>query len=653
MLELCERAQPGTHPRSADADQPHGRRPRRGAAAAAAAGGQRRRPPGRVGVRSDARQHVHRAERPQDPPLRRHLREIAGFVRAHRAEGTWPGGIHVELTGDNVTECLGGADEVSDTDLDDRYETMCDPRLNGRQSLDLAFRVAELDHGDADLTVEPEPCGRSSWSRRGRSPNVAGRGRRGRRIVLGRDRRHRPPVPARVDHQAVAGVGDAGRRRGGHRRARRSPSVSPAARCATCSPTPAATPSTAPSRSRAPGRTPDLLEHRHRAGGRARSSDAAGMPFADYLTEAVLAAARHGRDASSGIARPRRLTSTVGDLARLRSPSCSVRRCSSAAGAADASRPQYPDLGGIVPGVGSFDPCPWGLGFEIRGHKTPHWTGTTNCAVDVRSLRWRRHDDVGRPGRRMRAGRAHRPPVRRLATEALRAAGRSCRDAVVAELAGGELMIFSHGDRVRWETTGDDGLPLVRYGFVGGRWPSDRAGHGDARRRARRRRDRRSTSSQPVTITNVELRLDGRRPARRSRRCAAASSTCGRPRPNQAGLDVDDLDRARRRRAATATAAGTLAVTRRAASVRATPSRRSIDNGRHRGASDAERLHRLTSFSSRRSTIMAMPWPPPTHIVSRPNVPSVGLQAVDQRGHDAGAGHAERVAEGDRRRRAR
>jgi 3-deoxy-7-phosphoheptulonate synthase len=72
------------------------------------------------------------------------LTEITGFFAAHRAEGTWPGGIHVELTGDDVTECLGGAEEIVDADLVDRYETMCDPRLNGRQSLDLAFRVAEL-----------------------------------------------------------------------------------------------------------------------------------------------------------------------------------------------------------------------------------------------------------------------------------------------------------------------------------------------------------------------------------------------------------------------------------------------------------------------------------------------------------------------------
>ena len=75
------------------------------------------------------------------------LDEIRGFFNAHRAEGTWPGGVHVELTGDDVTECLGGADELLDDDLGLRYETMCDPRLNGRQSLDLAFRVAELLRG--------------------------------------------------------------------------------------------------------------------------------------------------------------------------------------------------------------------------------------------------------------------------------------------------------------------------------------------------------------------------------------------------------------------------------------------------------------------------------------------------------------------------
>ncbi|MFM8266490.1 MAG: class II 3-deoxy-7-phosphoheptulonate synthase [Ilumatobacteraceae bacterium] len=70
--------------------------------------------------------------------------EIDGFVRAHRTEGTWPGGIHVELTGDDVTECTGGSDDILEGQLDDAYQTVCDPRLNGRQSLDLAFHVAEM-----------------------------------------------------------------------------------------------------------------------------------------------------------------------------------------------------------------------------------------------------------------------------------------------------------------------------------------------------------------------------------------------------------------------------------------------------------------------------------------------------------------------------
>jgi 3-deoxy-7-phosphoheptulonate synthase len=75
------------------------------------------------------------------------MAEIQGFFRSHRAEGTWPGGVHVELTGDDVTECLGGAEEVLEDDLDLRYTTTCDPRLNARQSLDLAYRVAELLRG--------------------------------------------------------------------------------------------------------------------------------------------------------------------------------------------------------------------------------------------------------------------------------------------------------------------------------------------------------------------------------------------------------------------------------------------------------------------------------------------------------------------------
>jgi 3-deoxy-7-phosphoheptulonate synthase len=72
------------------------------------------------------------------------MEEIRGYFAVHRAEGSWPGGIHVELTGEDVTECLGGSTEVSSHHLENRYETMCDPRLNARQSLDLAYQVAEL-----------------------------------------------------------------------------------------------------------------------------------------------------------------------------------------------------------------------------------------------------------------------------------------------------------------------------------------------------------------------------------------------------------------------------------------------------------------------------------------------------------------------------
>ncbi|MGI8795902.1 MAG: class II 3-deoxy-7-phosphoheptulonate synthase [Acidimicrobiia bacterium] len=72
------------------------------------------------------------------------MRELRGFFAACETAGAWPGGVHIELTGDNVTECLGGTEEVLDEHLEQRYETMCDPRLNARQSLDLAFQVSEL-----------------------------------------------------------------------------------------------------------------------------------------------------------------------------------------------------------------------------------------------------------------------------------------------------------------------------------------------------------------------------------------------------------------------------------------------------------------------------------------------------------------------------
>ncbi len=72
------------------------------------------------------------------------LEEVQGFFDVHRSLGTWPGGVHVELTGDDVTECVGGGEALRAEDLSNRYESVCDPRLNRVQSLELAFLVAEM-----------------------------------------------------------------------------------------------------------------------------------------------------------------------------------------------------------------------------------------------------------------------------------------------------------------------------------------------------------------------------------------------------------------------------------------------------------------------------------------------------------------------------
>jgi 3-deoxy-7-phosphoheptulonate synthase len=84
----------------------------------------------------------HKTRRLQDV-----LDEVEGFFEVHRGIGTHPGGIHIEFTGDNVTECVGGSHEIIPEDLHQRYETACDPRLNRRQALDLAFTVAEYYRG--------------------------------------------------------------------------------------------------------------------------------------------------------------------------------------------------------------------------------------------------------------------------------------------------------------------------------------------------------------------------------------------------------------------------------------------------------------------------------------------------------------------------
>jgi 3-deoxy-7-phosphoheptulonate synthase len=76
-------------------------------------------------------------------PFESVLREVREFFAVHGAEGTVPGGVHFEMTGQDVTECTGGVRDVSDEDLSRRYHTACDPRLNASQSLELAFLVAE------------------------------------------------------------------------------------------------------------------------------------------------------------------------------------------------------------------------------------------------------------------------------------------------------------------------------------------------------------------------------------------------------------------------------------------------------------------------------------------------------------------------------
>jgi len=84
------------------------------------------------------------------------LSEVESFFDIHRGEGTHAGGIHVEMTGQNVTECMGGAKAVTETDLSDRYHTHCDPRLNADQSLELAFIMAERLKREREVRPEPE-----------------------------------------------------------------------------------------------------------------------------------------------------------------------------------------------------------------------------------------------------------------------------------------------------------------------------------------------------------------------------------------------------------------------------------------------------------------------------------------------------------------
>ena len=77
-------------------------------------------------------------------PFDRIMSEIRTFFAVHAAEGSYAGGVHLEMTGKDVTECTGGARAISEADLSDRYHTYCDPRLNAEQAIEIAFLVAEL-----------------------------------------------------------------------------------------------------------------------------------------------------------------------------------------------------------------------------------------------------------------------------------------------------------------------------------------------------------------------------------------------------------------------------------------------------------------------------------------------------------------------------
>jgi 3-deoxy-7-phosphoheptulonate synthase len=91
-------------------------------------------------------------------PFDRVLSEVKSFFAIHQAEGTHAGGVHLEMTGQDVTECIGGARAITDEDLNDRYHTVCDPRLNAEQSIDMAFLIAELLKQDRGGKVQPMPA---------------------------------------------------------------------------------------------------------------------------------------------------------------------------------------------------------------------------------------------------------------------------------------------------------------------------------------------------------------------------------------------------------------------------------------------------------------------------------------------------------------
>ncbi len=142
-------AEAARHPESAQRgrphhpDQPHGRRQGGDQAAALGTCGRTRRPQGGLAVRSMHGNTISTSSKVKTRNFDSILQEVRGFFDIHAAEGSWAGGVHIEMTGQDVTECIGGAHRLTEADLSERYETFCDPRLNAEQSLELAFLVAE------------------------------------------------------------------------------------------------------------------------------------------------------------------------------------------------------------------------------------------------------------------------------------------------------------------------------------------------------------------------------------------------------------------------------------------------------------------------------------------------------------------------------
>ena len=118
------------------------------------------------------------------------LAELKGFFAAHHAAGTWPGGVHVELTGDDVTECLGGFGDILEDQLHERYTTTCDPRLNARQAIDLAFRRRRAPAGLSRGASHP-----GASEARARTPTASARVGPGRRRCPERGRCFAPFSP--------------------------------------------------------------------------------------------------------------------------------------------------------------------------------------------------------------------------------------------------------------------------------------------------------------------------------------------------------------------------------------------------------------------------------------------------------------------------